>query len=181
MIPDDKFKLGNIISVILGFAGLVVLIGSAPSAGAVNTLQGQLAILLAAFSFALALVLVKLLPELSPLLLARNVLSCAAIQLVPISLLLDPTALYKISIEAIVSVLFLGSMCGGAAYFLYFTLVQQSGPTFASLSSYLVPIIGVMLGAALFHEQIQRSALVALAIILLALAATNLRFQTVRD
>lgn len=181
LIPGDKFKFGNIISVILGFAGLVVLLSSASSSEKINTVQGQLAILLAALSFALALVLVKLLPELPPILLARNVLLCAAIQLVPISLLIEPTALYRISSEALLSVLFLGSMCGGVAYLLYFTLVQQAGPTFASLSSYLVPVLGVMLGAVFFHERIQLSTLVALAIILLALAATNLRSQNTKN
>ncbi len=41
----------------------------------------------------------------------------------------------------------LGIFNTALAYYVYFRLVHDEGPTFASLNNYIVPIIGVVAGA----------------------------------
>jgi drug/metabolite transporter (DMT)-like permease len=46
----------------------------------------------------------------------------------------------------LLSVLALGALGTGAAYVLYYRLINDVGPTSASLVTYLVPVFGVLLG-----------------------------------
>jgi drug/metabolite transporter (DMT)-like permease len=52
----------------------------------------------------------------------------------------------------------LGVFNTALAYYVYFRLVNEEGPTFASLNNYIVPLIGVIGGAAVLAEPIAPSA-----------------------
>lgn len=177
LIPGTVLKLGNLISIFLGFVGIVVLFGPVSSLRILSNITGKLAILIAAFSFSLALILIKKLSNSSPIRSARNLLLCASIQLIPISLLLDHPWLLRPSVNSLVSLLLLGSMCGGIAYMLYFVLIEQKGPIFASFSNYLVTIFGTLLGTIFLHEVVNLSTIAALLIIIMATVMNGLEKQ----
>ena len=174
LIPGTVLNLGNLISVFLGFVGIVVLVGPVSSLSILSNITGKLAILTAAFSFSLALILIKKLSDSSPIRSARNLLLCASIQLIPISLLVDHPWLLRPSLNSLLSVLLLGSLCGGIAYMLYFVLIEQKGPTFTSFSNYLVPIFGTLFGTIFLHEAINLSTIAALLIIIMATVMNGL-------
>ncbi len=59
------------------------------------------------------------------------------------------------------------------AYFLYFALVVRMGATFATLNNYIVPFVGLVLGAAFLHERIALSAWAGLALVIAGIALTG--------
>jgi drug/metabolite transporter (DMT)-like permease len=67
----------------------------------------------------------------------------------------------------------LGVFNTALAYYVYFRLVNEGGPTFASLNNYIVPLIGVMGGAAALAEPIAPSAWAGLALVLCGVALTG--------
>jgi drug/metabolite transporter (DMT)-like permease len=67
----------------------------------------------------------------------------------------------------------LGVFNTALAYYVYFRLVNEDGPTFASLNNYIVPLIGVMGGAVALAEPIAPSAWAGLALVLRGVALTG--------
>ena len=67
----------------------------------------------------------------------------------------------------------LGVFNTALAYYVYFRLVNEEGPTFASLNNYIVPLIGVVGGAVALAEPIAPSAWAGLALVLCGVALTG--------
>jgi drug/metabolite transporter (DMT)-like permease len=67
----------------------------------------------------------------------------------------------------------LGVFNTALAYYVYFRLVNEEGPTFASLNNYIVPLIGVGGGAVALAEPIAPSAWAGLALVLCGVALTG--------
>jgi drug/metabolite transporter (DMT)-like permease len=67
----------------------------------------------------------------------------------------------------------LGVFNTALAYYVYFRLVHEQGPTFASLNNYVVPLIGVIGGAVALAEPIAPSAWAGLALVLSGVAVTG--------
>ncbi|CAG9298412.1 DMT family transporter [Celerinatantimonas diazotrophica] len=171
IVIAERLRPIALVSVLLGFAGIWVLF--APQLqGAGNSLTRfwpLLAILASAGCYALGMLLVKRFARESPLLVARNILSCAAIELVVVALIKAP-AIASPSTHSLVSLLMLGVLSTGFGYFVFMALIALSGPTFASMSNYLVPVIGFLLGGWLLNERPPHTTAWALLLILLAIA-----------
>ncbi len=67
----------------------------------------------------------------------------------------------------------LGIFNTALAYYVYFRLVAEEGPTFASLNNYVVPLIGVIGGGLALGEPIAASAWGGIALVLLGVALTG--------
>ena len=80
--------------------------------------------------------------------------------------LADPAALAASPAASILAMLALGVFNTALAYYVYFRLVHDAGPTFASLNNYVVPLIGVVGGAVALAEPIAPSAWAGLALVL---------------
>jgi drug/metabolite transporter (DMT)-like permease len=72
--------------------------------------------------------------------------------------------------EAIASVLYLGVAATGAAYLLYFGLIAGAGAAKAVLVTYLVPALALVYGAVFLDEQVTLVALAGLALVLAGVA-----------
>ena len=67
----------------------------------------------------------------------------------------------------------LGVFNTAIAYYVYFRLVHDEGPTFASLNNFVVPLVGVVGGAAALAEPITPAAWAGLALVLAGVALTG--------
>ncbi|MEJ2766203.1 DMT family transporter [Photobacterium sp. MCCC 1A19761] len=165
----------GLMSVLLGFGGLVLLFWPALSSGigTVDLVRG-LAVMGAAASFAVALLLLNRVKGVHPLIVARNVLAMASVQLVLMAFVVSPLEAGGHSNRALASVFYLGVMCAGVVYYLYMALLQRTGPVFTSMTNYLVPAIGVVIGAVFNHEAVAPTTWLALAVIVGALMLNKL-------
>ncbi|GIC75287.1 DMT family transporter [Moritella sp. F3] len=169
-VKGAKINAANTISVVVGFSGLVVLFYPELSSGAGDIdLISALAIIVAAVCFATALLLLNRVRDEHPLIVARNVLSAASIQLIVIAFITTPFEYQAASSTAILSILYLGSICAGVVYYLYMMCIKNAGPVFTSMTNYIVPAVGVFIGALVTHESIQPNTWFALLVILAAL------------
>lgn len=175
-VKGERFSLGNVLGITLCFLGVVVLIGPGALTGLQDNVLSEFAILGGALSFAISLTLIKRLPaEIPAILKARNILLCASIQIVPLTLILTPGAwVVDPSWPAVLAILALGTFCAGIVYILFVLLIDRAGPTFASFSNFLIPLVGVLLGVLFLGEPLALSHAAALALIILGLAATRL-------
>jgi drug/metabolite transporter (DMT)-like permease len=67
----------------------------------------------------------------------------------------------------------LGVFNTALAYYVYFRLVNEEGPTFATLNNYIAPLIGVVGGAIVLAEPVASSAWAGLALVLGGVALTG--------
>ncbi|TNH94076.1 DMT family transporter [Aeromonas sobria] len=166
-IAGERITKSGLLSVIIGFAGVLTLFWPNLSQGMNAGLMGAIGILFGASCFAIGLLMIKRFAKDHPVVVARNILLCAATQLlIATPFITDLSTLAMPSGQALSAMIVLGSLCTGLVYFLYMVLIQKAGPTFASLSNYLVPLFGVMLGALFLGEQIHPTTGIALALIL---------------
>jgi drug/metabolite transporter (DMT)-like permease len=82
-------------------------------------------------------------------------------------------ALFQTPLAPFVAMGALGVFNTALAYYVYFRLVNEEGPTFASLNNYIVPLIGVVGGAVALAEPITPSAWAGLALVLCGVALTG--------
>ncbi|MEH7122274.1 DMT family transporter [Bacillus sp. JJ1532] len=75
--------------------------------------------------------------------------------------------------HVIFSMLGLGSLGSGVAYLIYYYLIKNGGPEFASLVTYLVPGSAILWGAFILGESIHYSMIVGLLIIFLGVYITS--------
>ncbi|MGL5037423.1 MAG: DMT family transporter [Aeromonas sp.] len=183
-IAGERITKGGLISVLIGFIGVLILFWPKLAGGMNAGLLGAMAILCGASCFAIGLLMIKRFAKDHPVVVARNILVCSATQLLLVTpLLIDPSQLTMPSSNALSAIAVLGVLCTGLVYFLYMALIQTAGPTFASFSNYLVPLFGVVLGALFLGEQIHATTGLALALILGSVALNQWAQQrrTTRD
>ncbi|MBV8793531.1 MAG: DMT family transporter [Hyphomicrobiales bacterium] len=88
-----------------------------------------------------------------------------------------PVTLFAIPLGPMLAMGALGVFNTALAYYVYFRLVHDEGPTFASLNNYIAPVIGVIAGAAALAEPVGPSAWVGLALVLAGVALTGRSLQ----
>lgn len=169
-IKGATISKGNTVSVIVGFSGLLILFSPELSSntGAIN-LVSSAAIIVAAVCFAIALLLLNRVRDVHPLVVARNVLCMASIQLLFIAFLTAPITNVKPSASSMFSLIYLGVLCAGVVYYLYMMSIKNAGAVFTSMTNYLVPAVGVLIGVLLADESVQTTTWLALVVILSAL------------
>jgi drug/metabolite transporter (DMT)-like permease len=159
------------VGLLLGFGGVVVLMG-----GDLGDLSGSatwsiLLILVATLSYASSAVSIRRwLGGVPPVPLATVQVATAACLLLPSALFSGAYADADFSPKVIASIAALGGLGSGLAVVAYMYLIQTAGPVRASVVTYLAPPIGVILGWAVLDESIGLNLIGALACILSGVA-----------
>lgn len=81
--------------------------------------------------------------------------------------------LFHVPLAPLLAMVALGLFNTALAYYVYFRLVHDEGPTFASLNNYIAPIIGVVAGAVALAESVSPPAWAGLALVLCGVALTG--------
>jgi drug/metabolite transporter (DMT)-like permease len=171
-LSGKHWNLPMIVSVITGFIGIIILMLPGDHTG--SSFQGDLFLLGASLSFAVAVILLKTLPVENQIKSIRNILFSASIIMIIPTCIIDKPWLLTYNSSAILSICFLGMICSGLAYLIYLKLVHMVNPTFASLCGYLTPVVGVILGVIYENETINTHELVALVIVFISLLISQL-------
>lgn len=168
-VPGQHWRLPAVISVLAGFIGIVILVAPGLSGHWADNLLGELAVLGAAASVSLSLLLFNRLGNLPPVITVRNILLLAALPLIVLALVFDQPWRLHVSRETLLSLLILGVFCAGIVYLMFARLIQIAGSVFTSLTNYLVPLVGVLIGAGIAGEAVGLNAWLALLFIASAL------------
>jgi drug/metabolite transporter (DMT)-like permease len=176
---DEKLTGGRLSGILVGFAGVAVIIGpdSLDSLGT-NTLA-QFAVLGAALSYALAGVYGRRFKAMgsAPLVTATGQVTASAILLGPIMLLVDqPWNLSMPSLPVWAAVLGLALVSTALAYIIYFRILATAGATNLLLVTFLIPVSAILLGAIFLGEQLAIKDFAGMGLICLGLAAIDGRF-----
>ncbi len=161
---DERFTWRKLAGVVMGFSGILVLIGPQALLHLDEYVVRQLAVALAAVSYAVNTLIVKRLSGVRPVAMAAAIMAVSALILVPVALwhdgLLHPPA------SSVAWAVTLGVIHTAVATLIMFFVVRRAGASFFSMINFLIPVIGYLLGVALLGEALSPRAIAALALIL---------------
>jgi len=158
-LADNTLTIRMVLGVFLGLLGIILLIGF----GNINAdlykaefIYGQLAVLTGTFSFALASILLKNLPQEHSFERTLGSLICGSIIGLFLAYFFSNSSLeiHEISIKSAVSLTLLGIFSTGIASVIWFKVIALKGPVFLALVNYLIPVWALILGIFLLNERI---------------------------
>jgi len=161
---EERATGSRLAGLVVGLAGVVALVGI-DVAGRGDEMLGALAVLVAAFCYAVGpMVLKRHLADLDPRASMGAALAVAAVALTPPVLISPPSAVPSGS--ALLALAVLGLFCTAAAFVFYGALVAEAGPGRALVITYVAPVVALALGVAVLGESVGAGAIVGLLLIL---------------
>jgi drug/metabolite transporter (DMT)-like permease len=176
---DEKITTNRLLGIAIGFVGVVVLIGPDSLQGLGTNVLAQVAVLLAAVSYAFAGVYGRRFRRMGiePIVTATGQVTASSILLVPLAMLVDtpwtlavpPWPVWGAAIGVAVFSTALG-------YVLYFRILATAGATNLLLVTFLIPVSAILMGAYGLGEHLEMRHFAGLACIGAGLAAIDGRF-----
>ena len=161
---SERVTGSRLVGLFVGLSGVVALVGI-DVAGRGDELLGALAVLGAAFGYAVGpMVLKRHLADLDPRASMGAALMVAAVALTPFAVVSAPSSVPSGS--ALVALAVLGLFCTAAAFVFYGALVAEAGPGRALVITYVAPVVALALGVAVLGEHVGAGAVVGLLLIL---------------
>jgi drug/metabolite transporter (DMT)-like permease len=201
---DERINPQKVVGLILGFIGVVVLFSGELAEEGAGGILGHLAIVLSSLCYATFTAMGRkvIQGKVEPIAVAFATMTVASVvTLLPVlfsaarfSLLktatpnLDDyvahlfasqpglTPLDIISTRALFAVILLGVLNTFVAYLFYYYIVRELGASRAAMVTYVIPPVGVVLGALLLQETIGETLLLGAGLIFTGIAIVNLRW-----
>jgi drug/metabolite transporter (DMT)-like permease len=176
LTDDEKMTANRLIGVLIGLAGVVVIIGPDVLKGLGSDVIAQLAVLGAAACYSLAGVFGRRFRRMgiSPLITATGQVSASTLMLIPLVVLSDrPWTLAVPGIEIWAAVLGLALISTAFAYIIFFRVLASAGVTNIMLVTFLIPVSAILLGVAFLGERIEIKHFFGMGLIGLGLAAID--------
>jgi drug/metabolite transporter (DMT)-like permease len=174
-MPSERPTIVNYIGVVLGFAGVVVLVlPDISTHGVSGNFFGAMAVVVAALSYALnAIYQRRRMRNISVFDVSIGQLVATVIFAIPLAA--PSFSQVHIAADSMAAVIFLGAAGTGVAYLLYYYVMNKLGAVRAAGVTLLVPVTAVFWGATLLHETLSLPIVVGMAVILAGIVLTNQR------
>lgn len=188
VFADERISLKKILGMILGFVGVVVLAGrgEANAAGSDQTayLAGMLSIVAASLCYGIGGTYSRQVVQkhLDPIVTAAGTMGVAAIITGILSVISPslggppPAMLTDLRPDVLFSVLMLGLLNTFIAYIIFYTIIGVLGAARTSMVTYIVPMVGLALGAIFLNEAVDSRLILGAVLIIGGIAVVNLRF-----
>ncbi|MDF3291698.1 DMT family transporter [Streptomyces silvisoli] len=175
-LAEDRPTRRRLAGVGLGFAGVLTVLGAWQGFSGQDPLGTSLA-LIASASYAVGWIYVRRTlanTGESSLSLSAGQLALGTLQLAVVTpLFTSPPSSFPIA--SVLSVVALGALGTGLAFLVQYGLVQEAGPTIATMVTYLVPVVATTAGVFLLGEHLTWNEPVGAVIVLMGAALTQTR------
>ncbi len=173
-VPGERLTPRKAAGFAIGFAGVVVLIGTGGTEPGDAPALARLACVAASACYAIGAIVTRLAPSGSSLAFGAGALLVASALMLPLALGAEgwPPAP---PLAALAAIAYLGIFPTAIATVMLVYVVQSAGPSFMSLVNYQVPVWAVILGLVFLGEDLPPQFLGALALILAGLAISEFR------
>ena len=181
VMPSERPTLINYIGVVVGFAGVVVLVYPELAAhGFSGDVLGALAVVLASLSYAVnALYQRRKMRSVSIFEISLGQLAASALIAIPLAAPTFSQIHFRwLSMGAVIT---LGAIGTGVAYTFYYYVMNHLGAVRAAGVTYLVPVTAVFWGALLLHETVSVTIVAGMIVILAGIVLANLRRSPRRE
>ncbi|GAA1645301.1 DMT family transporter [Kribbella alba] len=182
----EKFTLQRAVGLLLGFVGMMVVLGAWQLHGGAD-LTGQLLCMAAACSYGVAIPYQKRFiagSKLSGTALSAGLLLCATVQLAVVAPIVAghaPPLPWSLSFEVVASVVALGALGSGIAFVLNLRIIRLIGASMTSMVTYVMPIFAIIVGVLVLDEHLTWYQPVGALIVLTGVAVSQGMVSAVRS
>lgn len=166
--------------VVIGLGGVVVITGVGAFSGLGRAGLGEAAILVATLSSALGAMHARRFVAMAPEIVAAGTLTSSALLLVPLAFVVESPLSVVPSAPAVAALLANALLATALGFVVYFRLIRTLGSVGTTSVGYLRPGVGVLIGCVFLGERLTWPVGCGLLLILLGVAAINLKPATVR-
>jgi drug/metabolite transporter (DMT)-like permease len=177
LLQDDKMTAPKVLGLLMGFAGVVILM-SKDIGTSLGSVLGQFAIVLASAFYAGGAVYARRTTQDLPGIMrsAGPLLPATVVMWLMMFAVESPVKFPQLGITWI-ALLFLGVLGSGLAFVMSYYLLHEIGPTRTSMVTYLFPLGGVILGVLFLNEELSWQLVVGAVLIVLSLVVANMQSQ----
>ncbi len=173
-LEDDRLTWRRVTGLLVGFLGVVIVVWRDLNGSAQANLLGQGAVLIAALMYAFSAVFTRyytkgvssIIQSFFPLIIADSLMWITT------PIVEAPFTLPKLPITW-VAIVWLGLIGSCVAYLLYYYLLNELGPTRATLVTYTFPVVGVVLGYIFLNEHMDLNLVAGTVLVLGSIAIVN--------
>lgn len=174
---SDKMRLGQLAGVLIGVAGVALLMGPAAFGHEQTSITGMLLVLGGTASYGLASVWGRRLRQSPPLVSATCQLLCSSVILGALASAIDrPWTLAMPSTQTLAALAGLAALSTSLAYVIFFRILVVAGAFAVVLVTLLIPISGMALGVMVLGEPLVSRHIVGAVIIGTGLLVIDGRF-----
>jgi drug/metabolite transporter (DMT)-like permease len=174
---DEPITLGRLIGLLVGYAGVIVIVSPGLATSTGGEVSGELALVGSTISYGIGAVYSRRnMKGLRPMIPAMFQVGFAFAIVSVLAFVNEQPLGVSWNGDAILAVVWLGIFGSGAAYLLNFRLLARIGATRTSILAYFLPIIGIVSGALMFQERIDPLVLVGTGLVLGGIALVNGRY-----
>jgi len=174
--PDEPITLNRLIGLLVGYAGVVVIVYPGLAASTGSEISGELALVGSTIAYGFGAVYARAkMRGLRPMIPAVFQVGFAFVIISILALVNEHPLDVDWNLNAVVAVVWLGIFGSGVAYLLNFRLLSRIGATRTSILAYFLPIVGIVTGAIMFGETIDQYVLIGTAMVIGGVALVNSR------
>ncbi len=192
VFTDERITLKKIVGMVLGFFGVLVLASrsfssEAPAEGTTQLayLGGMLSIVAASLCYGIGGTYSRRVVQkhLDPIVTAAGTMGVAAIITGILSVISPyfggppPVMLADLRSDVLFSVVVLGLLNTFIAYIIFYTIIGVLGAARTSMVTYIVPMVGLVLGAIFLNETVDIRLVIGAVLIIGGIAVVNLRLN----
>ncbi|MBC7878894.1 MAG: DMT family transporter [Anaerolineales bacterium] len=178
LLDDDKMTTSKVLGLLVGFAGVIILMIKDIGAGT-SSLLGQIAVIVACVFYAGSSIYARKMTEDTPAIFrSMGPLVSATIAMWISAFLFEaPIKIPTLPITWI-ALIWLGILGSGAAFIMLYYLIHEIGPTRATMVTYLFPLGGVSLGVIFLDEKLTWQIVTGAVLIISSLVIANWKSKT---
>jgi drug/metabolite transporter (DMT)-like permease len=179
-LRDEKLTPARILGVVIGLIGVAILVGFDPASLARNDFGAELLLVASAISYAIAGVYAKkYIVGYRPMIPALFEVVTALVMVAVAAFIFERPWEAPINFDSVLSVAWLGLFGSGFAFLIFFRLISNWGATRTSTVAYLMPVVGIVLGAMFLAEAITANRLIGTALVIGGVALVNVKRETI--
>jgi drug/metabolite transporter (DMT)-like permease len=180
ILKEETLKLSSITGLIIGVAGLIMVIGLPNILAGGTVLNGVLLISIGFTAFAISGILIrKTAAETDPVVATTYFVGMATVVMCIMAFIFEDPLHTDLSELDLVLEAILGVFCFSIAFIVYYWLINNAGVFFASLTFYLVPVMGLIAGYLVLGDKVSITQILGMLTVLFGVFLINKdKFQT---
>jgi len=177
---DERLTSNRLAGVLVGLAGVCVLIGPGALGHLGAHTLAELAILGAAVSYGFAGTYGRRFRAMPPVVAVAGMMTTAALMALPVALVVDRPWTLDVSARTWGALLGLALLSTALGFVIYFRVLATAGATNVMLVTLLMPVVALLLGSLILDEPVAATALAGMALIFAGLLAIDGRLLRAR-
>jgi drug/metabolite transporter (DMT)-like permease len=171
---DERLTWNRLLGVVLGLAGVTVMIGMEALSGLGLHVLAEVAVLVATVSYAFAGIFGRRFKGQPPLVTATGQVTATTVMMLPVVLIVDrPWMLAMPQPLTLAAIAGLALLSTALAYVIFFRILAAAGATNLLLVTLLIPVSALLLGHFILGEGLALQHVLGMALIALGLAAID--------